>query len=103
MGGGGGGDDDKTTEEARPLRLAVGISNVGTKTCRHRRRRGYIGPYVVVLFVVVVLLDHAPAPDLALNAGSKRPISSDAAVVAAEAEAERGRYGRVGIDDRDNN
>ena len=53
------------------------------------QRSGDISPYIVVFFVVLLILDHAPSPNSILNAGSKRMIYSDASVVASEVKVKQ--------------
>ena len=74
-------------------------SQSSPRSCCRCRRRGDIRPHVVAFFVVVLFIDHAPAPDLAFNARSKRKISSDATAtaVAAEAEARQASGQRLGM------
>ena len=45
-------------------------------------------PPVIIFFVILLLLEPAPAPAFAIDAGSDRTISANAVIFAAEAEAE---------------
>ena len=73
--------------------ITIPIHPPSTKTHRDRpnRRRLEITP-VLILFVLVNLLDPAPAPEFYLDAGSDRTISADAVVFAAEAEEAEGQH-----------